>query len=62
MLDLKLEHELRVQEVPTFVTYNIKQTYDLEWKISLAVAGEIVKVKGKHPVLIMETAGKDLEH
>ncbi|KAF3391502.1 hypothetical protein F1880_007850 [Penicillium rolfsii] len=62
ILDLKLGNQLRVQEVPTFITYNIKQTYDLEWKISLAVAGEIVKVKGKRPVLIMETAGKDSGH
>jgi hypothetical protein len=62
MLDMKLQNEqLHVQEVPTFVTYNIKRTFDLEWRISLEVAGEILKAKGKHPVLVMETAGKDFE-
>lgn len=62
MLDMKLQNEqLHVQEVPTFVTYNIKRKYVLEWRISLEVAGEILKVKGKHPVLVMEMAGKDFE-
>lgn len=62
MLDIKLQNrQLHVEEVPTFVTYNIKRTYDLEWRISLEVAGVILKVKGKHPVLVMQTADKDLE-
>lgn len=62
MLDLKLQNEqFHVKEAPTFVSYNIKRTYELEWKISLEVAGKILKVKGKHPVLVMEMVGKDLE-
>lgn len=62
ILDLKLQNEqFHGQEVPTFVSYNIKRTYELEWKISLEVAGEILKVKGKHPVLVMDMVGKDLE-
>lgn len=61
-LNLKLQHEqLQAHEAPTFVTYNIKQTYVLEWKMSLEVGGEIFRVKGKHPVLIMEKAEQDSE-
>jgi hypothetical protein len=61
-LNLKLQHEqLQAHEAPTFVTYNIKQTYVLEWKMSLEVGGEILRVKGKHPVLIMEKAEQDSE-
>ncbi|KAJ5622734.1 hypothetical protein N7490_011339 [Penicillium lividum] len=54
-LDLKLRHEqFPLDEVPTFITHNIKRTYELEWKMSLEVGGKIVRVKGRHPVLIME--------
>ncbi|KAJ5381343.1 uncharacterized protein N7496_003771 [Penicillium cataractarum] len=59
-LNLKLQNEqLQAHEAPTFITYNIKRTYVLEWKMSLEVGGEIFKVKGKHPVLIMEKAEPD---
>ncbi|EED14576.1 conserved hypothetical protein [Talaromyces stipitatus ATCC 10500] len=58
VLDLKLQHEkFSVHEVPTFITYNIKRTYELEWKMRLEVGGETIKVKGKHPVLVMGRAG-----
>ncbi|KAJ5129979.1 uncharacterized protein N7515_006018 [Penicillium bovifimosum] len=54
-LNLKLQHDqFQFHEVPTFITYNIKRTYELKWKMVLEVGGEILKVKGKHPVLIME--------
>ncbi|KAJ5957957.1 hypothetical protein N7501_000007 [Penicillium viridicatum] len=58
MLDLKLRHEqFPVHEVPTFITHNIKRTHELEWKMSLKIGGQIFRVKGKHPVLIMEKTG-----
>jgi hypothetical protein len=54
ILDLKMQHGQNGIDVPTFITYNIKRTYELEWKMTLEVGGETLKVKGRHPVLIME--------
>lgn len=55
MLDLKLRNEqFPVHEEPTFITHNIKRTYELEWKMNLEIGGERLRVKGRHPVLIME--------
>lgn len=55
VLNLKLQHDqFKFHEVPTFITYNIKRTYELERKMALEVGGEILSVKGRHPVLIME--------
>jgi hypothetical protein len=57
VLDLKLKHDkFQYHEVPTFITYNIKRKHQLEWKMVLGVGGEIIKVEGRHPVLIMEKA------
>lgn len=62
MLELKLQHEkFRAHEVSTFITHNIKRTYELEWKMSLEVGGEILRVKGRHPALIMEKTEQDWE-
>jgi hypothetical protein len=56
-----LQHSQNDINVPTFITYNIKRTYELEWKMSLEVGGETLKVKGRHPVLIMEKADQHRE-
>lgn len=55
LLNLKLQHDqFKLHEAPTFVTYNVKRTYDLNWKMALEVGGKILSVKGRHPVLILE--------
>lgn len=60
LLGLKLEYDqYRISEVPTFITPNIKREYQLEWKIGLEVGGEMLRVEGKHPVLIMEEADQE---
>ncbi|KAJ5900447.1 uncharacterized protein N7473_004517 [Penicillium subrubescens] len=57
VLGLKLKHDqFRFSEVPTFITYNIKREYQLEWRMGLEVGGETLRVEGRHPVLIMEEA------
>lgn len=59
LLDVKLRDDQFQIDVPTFITYNIKRTYELEWKMSLEIGGEMLKVKGRHPVLIMERTDQD---
>lgn len=59
ILDMNMQHGQNGVDVPTFVTYNIKRTYELEWKMTLEVGGETLKVKGRHPVLIMERTNED---
>ncbi|KAL4968442.1 uncharacterized protein BDV14DRAFT_197222 [Aspergillus stella-maris] len=60
LLDVKLQHnQIQVHDVPTFITYNVKRTYELKWKMALEVGGKVLNVKGRHPVLIMEEAGGD---
>lgn len=61
ILDLNLQHGQVGIDVPTFISYNIKRTYELEWKMTLEVGGETLKVKGRHPVLIMERTDQDRE-
>jgi hypothetical protein len=57
VLGLKLKYDqFRFPEVPTFITYNVKREYQLEWKMGLEVGGKILRVKGRHPVFIMEEA------
>ncbi|KAL4947173.1 hypothetical protein BDW69DRAFT_178926 [Aspergillus filifer] len=57
VLDLKLQHEqFQVHQAPTFITYNVKRTYEFKWKLALEVGGKILSVKGRHPVLIMGKA------
>ncbi|KAL4801108.1 hypothetical protein BDV19DRAFT_7967 [Aspergillus venezuelensis] len=57
VLDMKLHHDhLQIHDVPTFVTYNVKRTYELKWKMALEVGGKILSVKGRHSVLIMDKA------
>ncbi|KAJ5768728.1 hypothetical protein N7520_003287 [Penicillium odoratum] len=60
ILDLKLRHEqFPLDEIPTFITHNIKRTYEFEWKMSLEVGGKMVRVNGRHPVLIMEKSAQN---
>lgn len=59
ILDLNLQQDHAGIDVPTFITYNIKRTYELEWKMNLEIGGETLKVKGRHPVLIMERTEQD---
>ncbi|RAO67505.1 uncharacterized protein BHQ10_003517 [Talaromyces amestolkiae] len=59
VLDLNMQRGQDGIYAPTFITYNIKRTYELEWKMTLEVGGERVKVKGRHPVLIMERTDQD---
>lgn len=59
ILDLNMQHGQNGVDVPTFITYNIKRTYELEWKMTLEVGGETLKVKSRHPVLIMERTDQD---
>ena len=55
LLNLRLQHDqFKPHEVPTFITYNIKRTYELDWKMALEVGGKILNVRGRHPVLVME--------
>jgi hypothetical protein len=62
ILDLRLRNEqFPVREVPTFITHNIKRTYELEWKMSLEIGGKILRVKGRHPVLIMEKTDQECD-
>lgn len=57
VLDLKLQHDqFQFRGVSTFITYNIKQTHQLEWKMSLEVCGETLRVEGRLPVMIMDEA------
>ena len=59
VLDLNMQRGQNGIDAPTFITYNIKRTYELEWRMTLEVGGENVKVKGRHPVLIMERTDPD---
>jgi hypothetical protein len=55
LLNLKIQDDhFQFHEVPTFITYNVKRTYELEWKMALEVGGEMLPVKGRHPVLMIE--------
>jgi hypothetical protein len=55
LLNVRLQHDqFKLHEAPTFVTYNVKRTYDLDWEMALEVGGKILSVKGRHPVLILE--------
>ncbi|OOQ87614.1 hypothetical protein PEBR_15826 [Penicillium brasilianum] len=55
LLNLNLQQDqFKLHEAPTFVTYNVKRTYDLDWKMALEVGEKILTVKGRHPVLILE--------
>lgn len=58
-LDLNMQRGQVGIDAPTFVTYNIKRTYELEWKMTLEVGGDRLKVKGRHPVLIMERTDQE---
>ncbi|KAF7716510.1 Uncharacterized protein PECH_005205 [Penicillium ucsense] len=55
LVGLRLSDQLQgSREVPSFLTYNIRRTHELEWDMVLQVGGTSLKVKGKQPVLVME--------
>ncbi|KAJ5658244.1 uncharacterized protein N7484_001893 [Penicillium longicatenatum] len=52
-LGVKTPMSSRAVEIyPTFTTYNIKHEHFLEWELTLACAGEVVKDRGKQAVTV----------
>ncbi|KAJ5475298.1 hypothetical protein N7539_008364 [Penicillium diatomitis] len=55
LVGLRISDQLQgSREMPSFLTYNIQCTHELEWDMVLQVGGESLKVKSEQPVLVME--------